>query len=107
MLATSDSGAAALQEMAPATGIFSFIWVIVALPLLGSALLLLGGRRTNKWGHLLAILMVWASFALGVSMFVAMLAGRVPSPRPLRVVCGGDFNVPAAFQPTTRWCSCC
>ena len=102
MLATSDSGAAALQEMAPATGIFSYIWVIVALPLLGSALLLLGGRRTNKWGHLLAILMVWASFALGVAMFVAMLAKPAESRGVTQTLYEwfvvGDFNVPVAFQ---------
>ena len=102
MLATSDSGAAALQEMAPATGIFSYIWVIVALPLLGSALLLLGGRRTNKWGHLLAIVMVWASFALGVAMFFAMLAKPSESRGVTQTLYEwfvvGDFNVPVAFQ---------
>src|SRR6478752_6139070 len=36
-----------------ASGVSSFAWLLIALPLLGAAILLLGGRRTNRWGHLL------------------------------------------------------
>ena len=28
-------------------------WLLIALPLAGAAVLLLGGRRTDRWGHLL------------------------------------------------------
>ncbi len=72
--ASSETGAASVQHLATASGVFSYVWVIIALPLLGCAVLLLGGRRTNKWGHLLAILMVWSSFVLGVIMFFSMMA---------------------------------
>ena len=39
---------------------------LIALPLFGAAALLLGGRRTNKWGHLLATAMSAGSFAVGL-----------------------------------------
>ncbi|HEY6787076.1 MAG TPA: NADH-quinone oxidoreductase subunit L, partial [Trebonia sp.] len=39
------------------------------------AVLLLGGRLTDKWGHLLAVVMSLASFAYGVIAFFAMLSG--------------------------------
>ena len=29
------------------------VWLLIALPLLGAAVLLLGGKATNAWGHLL------------------------------------------------------
>ena len=49
------------------------IWLVPALPLAGAALLLLGGRRTNAWGHLLATLLALASFAVGAGLFFTML----------------------------------
>ena len=30
-------------------------WLLIALPLLGAAVLLLGGRRTDRWGHWLGV----------------------------------------------------
>jgi len=38
---------------AEATGVLSLTWLLVALPLMGAAVLLLGGRRADRWGHLL------------------------------------------------------
>jgi NADH-quinone oxidoreductase subunit L len=46
---------------------------LIGLPLFGAAVLLLGGRRTNAWGHYLAVAMSGASFVLGVSLFTQML----------------------------------
>ena len=46
--------------MAAATGITAYAWLLVGLPLLGAAVLLLGGRATNAWGHLLATALSWA-----------------------------------------------
>ena len=34
----------------PATGALSALWLLIALPALGAAVLLLGGRRTDRWG---------------------------------------------------------
>ncbi len=56
-----------------ADGVFSLIWVLIALPALGAAILLLGGRRTDSWGHLLGCFTVLASFLIGVVLFGAML----------------------------------
>ena len=36
-----------------ATGVLRASWLLLAFPVFGAAVLLLGGRRTNKWGHLL------------------------------------------------------
>ncbi|MDQ1635198.1 MAG: NADH-quinone oxidoreductase subunit, partial [Frankiaceae bacterium] len=47
-----------------ATGTFSLMWLLVALPLVGAAVLLLGGRRTNGYGHLLATGLAIASFVV-------------------------------------------
>ncbi|MFD0656459.1 NADH-quinone oxidoreductase subunit L [Thermocatellispora tengchongensis] len=46
---------------------------MIALPLLGAAILLLGGRRTDRWGHLLGVVMSLASFAVAVLAFVELL----------------------------------
>src|SRR3954454_25126621 len=59
----------------PATGVLSASWLLIALPLAGAAVLLLGGRRTDRWGHLLGTATVVAAFALGLACTV-QLAGR-------------------------------
>ncbi len=63
-----------MPDLHLATGVFSLTWLVIALPLLGAAVLLLGGRRTDKWGHLLASALPILSFVLGTIMFFAMLA---------------------------------
>ncbi|TCP53149.1 NADH dehydrogenase subunit L [Tamaricihabitans halophyticus] len=44
-------------------------WLLVALPALGALVLLLGGRRTNAWGHLLGCATVLAAFVYGLVLF--------------------------------------
>src|ERR1700761_683518 len=56
-----------------ATGVQHAAWLLLAFPVFGAAVLLLGGRRTDKWGHLLGVLMSLASFVYGVIAFFAML----------------------------------
>jgi NADH-quinone oxidoreductase subunit L len=51
----------------------TLVWLVIALPLAGAAILLLAGRRTDSWGHLLGCLAALASFAAGVVLFVDML----------------------------------
>jgi NADH-quinone oxidoreductase subunit L len=48
-------------------------WLLVALPALGAAVLILGGRRTDKWGHWLAVALSWASFVWGALLFLDIL----------------------------------
>ena len=43
------------------------------LPLAGAAVLLLGGRATNAWGHLLGCLTVIGSFVCGLALFAHLL----------------------------------
>ncbi len=47
---------------------------LIALPLVGAAILLLAGRRADKWGHLLATAMSAASFGVGLYQLSQMLA---------------------------------
>jgi len=56
-----------------ATGIFSLTWLLIALPLLGAAVLLLGGRRTDRWGHLLGTAMPALAFVIALAQFLALL----------------------------------
>ena len=45
----------------------------IALPLAGAAVLLLGGRATDAWGHLLACAAVMGSFVCGAVLFAHLL----------------------------------
>jgi NADH-quinone oxidoreductase subunit L len=58
----------------PATGLLSVSWLLIALPLAGAVVLLLGGRRTDRWGHLLGVATVGVAFVLGLAC-VIQLAG--------------------------------
>ena len=46
---------------------------LIALPLLGATILLLAGRRADKWGHLLATAFSASSFAVGLYQLSQML----------------------------------
>src|SRR3954465_10509906 len=58
---------------APASGVFQLTWLLVALPAASAAVLLLGGRRTNGWGHLLGCATPVASFLIAVVQFFALI----------------------------------
>jgi NADH-quinone oxidoreductase subunit L len=61
------------QSVAAASGVFTLGWVLIALPLAGALVLLVGGRRTDRIGHVVGTAMPAASFVLGVVLFIAML----------------------------------
>ncbi|WIM87954.1 NADH-quinone oxidoreductase subunit L [Candidatus Mycobacterium wuenschmannii] len=50
-----------------------FTWLLVALPAAGAAILLLGGRRTDSWGHWLGCLTALGSFGVGVTLLTDLL----------------------------------
>lgn len=84
-----------------ATGITAYAWLLVALPMLGAAVLLLGGRATDKWGPMFATAMSWASFAVGFLIWMSMLS-RGDGERPMSLylfdwVPAGSFNVSAGM----------
>jgi len=56
-----------------ADGVFSLLWLIIALPLLGAAVLLLGGKYADKWGHYLGTALPIGSFVLSLVCFFAVL----------------------------------
>jgi len=47
----------------------TLLWLTIALPLAGAAVLLLGGRATDRWGHLLGTATVIGSFVCGTILF--------------------------------------
>jgi NADH-quinone oxidoreductase subunit L len=53
--------------------VFSLTWLLVALPLASAGVLLLGGRRTNRWGHLFATAVPIVAFLIAAAEFFAML----------------------------------
>src|SRR5215210_5456142 len=63
----------------PATGLFTYTWLLIAIPALSAAILLLGGRATDAWGHLLGTLTPLISFALGLVLFVQLVGRDVAS----------------------------
>jgi NADH-quinone oxidoreductase subunit L len=69
----------AIPVVAPgaADGVFSLMWLVIALPLLGAVLLLVGGPlakgRLDSWGHVVGTALPIGSFALSVAMFVSLL----------------------------------
>jgi NADH-quinone oxidoreductase subunit L len=59
-----------------------FSWLLVALPTTGAMILLVGGRRTDRWGHLLGCTAAVSSFGVGL----ALLAGMLGRPGGNRVI---------------------
>jgi NADH-quinone oxidoreductase subunit L len=49
------------------------VWLLIALPLAGAAILLLSGKWSDPWGHLLGCAASLGSFAVGAVMFADML----------------------------------
>jgi len=81
-----------------ASGLFSLTWLLIGFPLAGAAVLLLWGRRSDKWGHWLGVLASAASFVVAVVLFFGML-GQADDSRTVRQhlfdwIAVGTFNVP-------------
>ena len=85
----------------PASGVFSALWLLLALPSAGAAILLLGGKRTNAWGHYLATALCGAAFVVGIEMFFALQgkggAERFQHLKMFTWIPVGGFHVDAAL----------
>lgn len=56
-----------------ASGLFSYAWLMIALPMVVAAILLLGGRLTNAWGHWLGVLGGVGSFLVAFVLWIQLL----------------------------------
>ena len=104
MISTTSTVLAAAEtgSVADATGVLSLTWLLIALPLAGAAILLLGGRRTDAFGHLLGTATVVLAFAIGLLQFFALL-GRDSDDRAVGQelytwISVGGFDVDVGFQ---------
>jgi NADH-quinone oxidoreductase subunit L len=57
----------------PAIGALRASWLLLVFPLFGATVLLVGGRRTDRWGHLVGVAMPVAAFVYGVIAFFSLL----------------------------------
>ena len=83
-------------------GILLVAPLLVGVPLLSAAVLLLSGRRTDRWGHWLGVLASAASFVVAAVVFVTMLQ-RPADSRVLDVSLGtwidaGAFHLDAGMR---------
>jgi NADH-quinone oxidoreductase subunit L len=58
----------------PATGVQHAAWLLLAFPTFGGAVLLLAGRRSDRWGHLLGVAAPVAAFGYALASFAQMLS---------------------------------
>jgi NADH-quinone oxidoreductase subunit L len=74
---------------------------LIALPLLGATILLLAGRRSDKWGHLLATAFSASSFGVGLYQLSQMLnrptEERAVTQKLFSWINVGSFNVDAGL----------
>ncbi|HET9779082.1 MAG TPA: NADH-quinone oxidoreductase subunit L [Propionibacteriaceae bacterium] len=68
----------------PATGFFTPAWLLIAIPAASSAILLLVGRRADRWAPYLGAAAPLASFAIGLYDFINLL-GRDEATRAVSV----------------------
>src|SRR6478735_3110307 len=65
------------QEIVPAStvvpGPFLLAPLLILLPLLGAAILLLAGRRSDRWGAWFGVLMSGGAFVVALVVFFSML----------------------------------
>jgi NADH-quinone oxidoreductase subunit L len=88
------------MDTVPADGLLAASWLLIALPLAGAAVLLLGGRRTDRWGHLLGTGTVIAAFLLGL-LCTLQLDGRQVDVDLFTFISSGTLDVQAGllFDP--------
>lgn len=73
MYAFHEGGGIPVVDPTSADGVFSLLWLVIALPLAGAAVLLIGGKYTDRWGHLLGTALPIGSFAISLAMFISLL----------------------------------
>jgi len=83
----------------PAEGLLAWSWLVIALPLAGAAVLLVGGRRTDRWGHVLGTATVLGSFVLALLAAIQLsgLAHRSVGVDLFTFISAGSLDVRAGL----------
>jgi len=63
-----------MTDVLAAEGLARYAWLLVVLPAASALVLIVGGRRTDRWGHLLGCASVLAAFGYAVALFWQTLA---------------------------------
>ena len=71
--ALASSAAPPAPLVGPATGPAALAWLLIAVPAVSAAILLLAGRASDRWGHLLGLLASLASACLGLAILAQVL----------------------------------
>lgn len=94
-LTTSAEGGVA--EVTAATGLAAFGWLLFVIPAVIAIVLLFLGKRSDKWGHWLALLGSWAVFIIGLGVLIQMLQSPASERRMQQTlftwIPAGDFQV--------------
>ena len=69
ILTIAQSEPAEAVTFATADGMLGSVWLLVAIPLVSAAILLLLGKRADRWGHWLGVGAIGAAFVLGLTYF--------------------------------------
>lgn len=94
------------------TGLFNVAWFMIAVPLVVAALLLVLGRRSDAWGHVLATVAPIVAFVIGLVLFIDLL-GRGGASRAVDV---GSTDLSTSGRGICEWgclltssrsCLCC
>jgi NADH-quinone oxidoreductase subunit L len=85
-----------------ATGFQHEAGLLLAFPLFGAVVLLLGGKRTNSWGHLLGVAMPVLAFCYAVGAYIQMLgypaAERAREVTLYQFIDVGRFQIPMGLR---------
>jgi NADH-quinone oxidoreductase subunit L len=66
---TATLAVAAQEHVQQATGVASAAWLLLALPAAGALILLVGGRRTDRWGHYLGCATILGGLVYALILF--------------------------------------
>lgn len=96
VLATGAEGAEP-AEVGASTGLAAYGYLLFLTPAVIAIVLLLAGKRSNKWGHWLALLGSWMVFAIGLGILIQLLQLPAESRRMQQTlftwISAGEFQV--------------
>ncbi|WP_018787801.1 NADH-quinone oxidoreductase subunit L [Micromonospora sp. CNB394] len=72
ILTIAQSEPAEAVTFATADGMLGTVWLLVAIPLVSAAILLLLGKRADRWGHWLGVGAIGTAFVLGLTYFLQL-----------------------------------